>query len=196
MPLAGLYAANLWLRTVTRVVVRGAAFPAETFYELERRSARVPWHSFLSPSVPVRLRVTCRKSRLYHSDAVAERVAAAVVRAGGVIASGDAAEGAIEEGDQREQLVVVRLFRDQCQVSFDSSGALLHRRGYRQETAKAPLRETLAAALLLASDWNARGAAARSSVRIGNDCHRGGMDRAPACAGARPIVRVHALARL
>jgi putative N6-adenine-specific DNA methylase len=159
--LGGIYTANLWLRTATRVVVRGAVFPAETFYELERRAARVPWLWFLTPSVPVRLRVTCRKSRLYHSEAVAERVAAAVVRAGGVMAGTRAkvtgAEGAAEEHDEREQLVVVRIFRDQCQVSFDTSGALLHRRGYRQETAKAPIRETLAAALLTVSGWNARG---------------------------------------
>jgi putative N6-adenine-specific DNA methylase len=64
------------------------------------------------------------------------------------------------DGDSREedegagaQLVIVRLFRDECTISIDSSGALLHRRGYRQATAKAPLRETLAAAMLLAADW-------------------------------------------
>ena len=56
------------------------------------------------------------------------------------------AEGEVH--DEREQLVLVRLFRDQCQISFDSSGALLHRRGYRRETGKAPIRETLAAASL------------------------------------------------
>jgi putative N6-adenine-specific DNA methylase len=45
------------------------------------------------------------------------------------------------------------MLRDRCTVSVDSSGALLHRRGYRQATAKAPLRETLAAAMLLGSGW-------------------------------------------
>jgi putative N6-adenine-specific DNA methylase len=49
---------------------------------------------------------------------------------------------------------VVRIVRDECTVSLDSSGALLHRRGYRQAVAKAPLRETLAAGLLLASGWD------------------------------------------
>jgi putative N6-adenine-specific DNA methylase len=44
--------------------------------------------------------------------------------------------------------------RDLCTVSADSSGALLHRRGYRQATAKAPLRETIAAAMLAASEWD------------------------------------------
>ncbi len=156
-PMAGLYSANLWLRTATRIVVRVATFPAETFYELERRAGRVPWLRYLTPSTPVRIRVTCRKSRLYHSDAVAERVATAVVRAGGTMAPDDGDTDQTGGHGEDEQLVVVRLFRDQCQISFDSSGALLHRRGYRQETAKAPIRETLAAALLLVADWNAKG---------------------------------------
>jgi putative N6-adenine-specific DNA methylase len=51
-------------------------------------------------------------------------------------------------------LLVIRLLHDQCTVSIDTSGALLHRRGYRQYTGKAPLRETLAAGLLLASGWD------------------------------------------
>jgi putative N6-adenine-specific DNA methylase len=54
------------------------------------------------------------------------------------------------------QLVIARLVDDECTLSIDTSGALLHRRGYRLATAKAPLRETLAAAMLLASGWDAR----------------------------------------
>jgi putative N6-adenine-specific DNA methylase len=51
------------------------------------------------------------------------------------------------------QLIVVRFVRDHCTVSADTSGELLHRRGYRQATAKAPLRETIAAAMLYAGGW-------------------------------------------
>jgi putative N6-adenine-specific DNA methylase len=60
------------------------------------------------------------------------------------------------EGEQGNpaQLIFVRLVENRCTLSLDSSGALLHRRGYRLETAKAPLRETLAAAMLFASGWN------------------------------------------
>jgi putative N6-adenine-specific DNA methylase len=54
---------------------------------------------------------------------------------------------------QPSQLFIVRIVHDEVEVSADSSGELLHRRGYRQEVAKAPLRETLAAAMLLASGW-------------------------------------------
>jgi len=171
-----LYQANLWLRAASRVVVRLGRFHASTFYELERRAKKMPWEEFLPASGPVRLRVTCRKSKLYHSDAVAERVLSAISHSASrvVEASGegfnhegedadhaDKAEHA-DETDQRKkepgiesqaQLFVVRIVHDQVEISADSSGELLHRRGYRQEIAKAPLRETLAAAMVLASGW-------------------------------------------
>jgi putative N6-adenine-specific DNA methylase len=51
------------------------------------------------------------------------------------------------------QLFVVRIVNDECEISADSSGDLLHKRGYRREIAKAPLRETIAAAMVLASGW-------------------------------------------
>src|SRR5690349_13367737 len=73
-----LYAANLHLRTASRVVVRAGQFMATAFHELERRAGRVPWEAFVSPNLAVSVRVTCRKSRLYHSDAVAERLVAAI----------------------------------------------------------------------------------------------------------------------
>ena len=151
-----LWRANLWLRTASRVVARAASFRATAFHELERSARKVPWERFVAPGAPVRFRVTCRKSRLYHSDAVAERLADAVrVRLGeppAVTAPPGDEEDEEQEGSDG-QLFVVRLFHDRCTISADSSGALLHRRGYRQAVAKAPLRETLAASMLLASDW-------------------------------------------
>ncbi|MDE3150986.1 MAG: hypothetical protein KGL93_01935 [Gemmatimonadota bacterium] len=148
--------ANLWLRTASRVVVRLARFRARAFYELERHARRIPWERFVTPGSAVRFRVTCRKSRLYHSDAVAERFAAAIEHRLGAASAYSAREAAgDEEGGEaeREQLFIVRIAHDECTVSADSSGALLHLRGYRQAVAKAPLRETLAAALLLAAEW-------------------------------------------
>ena len=150
-----LYAANLHLRTASRVVARIGAFRATAFHELERRAGKVPWQAFVSPNLDVALRVTCRKSRLYHSDAVAARVASAIAsRVGDARFVGDAGDEA-DASDARQQLIIVRLFHDQCTVSVDSSGALLHLRGYRQAVGRAPLRETLAAAALLASGWDA-----------------------------------------
>jgi putative N6-adenine-specific DNA methylase len=171
-----LYEANLWLRTASRVVVRLGRFHASTFYELERRAKKLPWEEFLPASGLVRLRVTCRKSRLYHSDAVAERVLAAISwsTSRAIESSGDSVEDEGNDADHAEiaehadetdetekalgiegltQLFIVRIVDDQVEVSADSSGELLHRRGYRQEIGKAPLRETLAAAMVLASGW-------------------------------------------
>lgn len=148
-----LYDANLHLRTASRVLVRVGEFGASAFHELERRARKVPWEAFVSPNLPVSLHVTCRKSRLYHSDAVAERVALAIEqRVSGVGVVEDPGDD-VESAPQLPQLIVVRLFHDRCTVSVDSSGALLHLRGYRQAGAKAPMRETLAAAVLAASGW-------------------------------------------
>ncbi len=148
-----LYVANLNLRTASRVVVRAGEFGAKAFHELERRAGKVPWEAFVSPNLGVSLRVTCRKSKLYHSDAVAERVAGAIEsRVKGSKIVGDVDD---DDAETPNQLVLVRMFHDRCTVSVDSSGALLHRRGYRQAIAKAPMRETLAAATLMASGWSA-----------------------------------------
>ncbi len=164
---------NLWSRLATRVIVRLAQFTARDFATLEKQAARVPWATVIAPGTAVRFRVTCRKSRLYHSDAVAERVARGVqgavrgitllARASGDddrdTADGDApgavAAAAFSPEDDPAQLIIVRFDHDRCTISIDSSGALLHRRGWRQAVAKAPLRETLAAAMLAACEWNA-----------------------------------------
>lgn len=149
--------ANVGLRLASRVLVRLASFEALSFAELERHARQIAWSSIVHPSDSVRFRVTCKKSRLYHSDAVAQRLADAVVRAlPGVHATDSSAADPDDEsaGDEHGVLFVVRVLRDQCTVSADASGDLLHRRGYRQATAKAPLRETLAAALLAASGWD------------------------------------------
>ena len=150
-----LYRANLHLRTANRVLVRLGEFSAVGFAELRKRASRLAWERCLAPGQPVALRVTCHKSRLYHSDAVAERVAGAIADRLGkppLVRKDD------EQGEGKlPQLVVVRLLHDTCTISVDSSGALLHRRGYRLATAKAPLRETLAAGILLAAGWDPYG---------------------------------------
>ena len=156
---AQLVASNLWLRTASRVIVRVAEFTVTSFPELERRARQVPWERFVSAGRPPRFRVTCRKSRLYHSDAVAERLYGAVEHRARVgpqardTRDTPAGAGADETEGAAEQLFVVRLLHDRCTISADSSGALLHLRGYRQAIAKAPLRETLAAAMLLGARW-------------------------------------------
>lgn len=139
----GLYAANLRLRTASRIVQRVATFHARSFAELERHAARIPWAEFVPRGAAVEFSVTSRKSRLYHGRAVAERLQRALA---GV--AGDS------PGTEPPLVFLVRIHRDVCTVSADSSGELLHRRGYRQAVGKAPLRETLAAAMLLAAGWD------------------------------------------
>lgn len=143
--------ANLWLRTASRVLVRVARFRATEFYEVENRAKRIPWQGFLAPGASAEFRVTARKSKLYHSDAIAERLASGV-SSRLKDAGGDGQPAAPAAPDR--QLFVVRVYRDEFTISADASGGLLHMRGYRQAVAKAPLRETLAAALLLANAWN------------------------------------------
>ena len=148
---ATLFAANLWLRVPSRIIVRMATFVARDFATLERRAKAIDWGAIATKGSTVRLRVTCRKSRLYHSDAVAERVARAIE--GGVGARVELRTSDDDEADHVPQLVIVRFDHDECTISADTSGALLHRRGWRQAIAKAPLRETLAAAVLRACQW-------------------------------------------
>lgn len=148
--LSDLYRVNLHLRTANRILSRLGEFTANGFEELQKKAARLPWQQYLRPGQPVALRVTCKKSRLYHSDAVAREVLSAINSKLGKTSTLVKFD---EDTRPVPQLVVVRLFRDVCTISMDTSGASLHRRGYRLETAKAPLRETLAAGLLMASGW-------------------------------------------
>ena len=141
--------ANLWLRTASRVVVRVAQFRATEFFELEKRAKKIPWEQF-GAAGHAEFHVTARKSRLYHSDAIAERLLSAL---GPRPSAPSALTAESREPKAESQLFVVRVFRDEFTISADSSGELLHMRGYRQAVGKAPLRETLAAALLLAAGW-------------------------------------------
>ena len=159
---ATLFAANLHLRAASRVLVRMATFSAKSFAELERRAKTVPWRSYVRPDGAVTFRVTCRKSRLYHSGAVAERLVkslAAQLPSARIGTSRAADDEADESPDGTEamippQLFVVRFEHDTCTISADASGELLHRRGYRLATAKAPIRETIAAGCLLALGYD------------------------------------------
>ncbi len=150
--LCDVYRANLHLRTASRLLVRFGEFYASGFPELRRKTSRLVWEKYLAPERPVALRVTCQKSRLYHEGAVAERVAGAIAdRLGKPLSIQKYRE---DPGTSPPQLILVRLVNNLCTISIDSSGALLHRRGYRLATAKAPLRETLAAGMVMASKWD------------------------------------------
>jgi putative N6-adenine-specific DNA methylase len=150
--------ANLWLRTASRVIVRVASFRAQAFHELERLARAIAWERFIAAGAPIRFRVTSRKSRLYHTGAIEQRLAEAIEHRLGKLSdvSEVAADEEVDSQHADAQLFVVRVVHDVFTVSVDSSGALLHQRGYRRALAKAPMRETLAAAMLVVSGWDGR----------------------------------------
>jgi putative N6-adenine-specific DNA methylase len=124
----------------------GQAFRAASFAELEARLMRLAWAAFVGRggSMP-RIRVTCRRSRLYHSGAVEERIARVLSRRLGC--------RPVRPEERSGLTVFARLEHDRVQISVDATGEPLHRRGYRLEAGQAPLRETLAAALLQAAGY-------------------------------------------
>ncbi|MEM1374505.1 MAG: class I SAM-dependent RNA methyltransferase [Pseudomonadota bacterium] len=131
-----VWRANLWLRGASRVLVRVGAFAAPSLRELETAARAFRWLDVLAPREPVRLDVTCRKSRVAHAGAAAQKVERAL-RSSQIFVSPDAAV-----------TLKLRIERDTCTVSIDSSGAPLHKRGHKVAVGKAPLRETMAALLL------------------------------------------------
>jgi putative N6-adenine-specific DNA methylase len=149
--LAHVYRVNLWSRTTERVLLRLREFRADSFRELHHKAARTAWEEFLKPGCAVSIRVTCRKSILMHTGGVAERIVHGISDRLGKPSTLIATDE--ENKSARSNFIVVRVADDRCLISIDTSGALLHFRGYRQATAKAPLRETLAAAMLLSSGW-------------------------------------------
>lgn len=132
-----VWRANLELRGASRVLARIATFPAQHLWQLDKRARKVDWAALLRANVPVRVEATCRASRIYHSGAAAERVAKAISETRGTPIANDASV-----------TVMVRIENDQCTLSLDTSGELLHKRGHKEAVSKAPMRESMAALLL------------------------------------------------
>ena len=147
--LEDLYRANLQLRTASRVLMRLAEFKAAGFGALAKRLAEIPWELYLPAGQLPAVHVTARHSRLYHSQAVAERVRAAVARRLEVSIDGPLP---VDRSATPQQLFV-RLQDDRLTLSLDSSGENLFKRGIKTHGGRAPLRETLAAAILLMAGY-------------------------------------------
>lgn len=144
-----MYRVNLFSRTVNRVLMRLFRCKAMYFTEILERAGKFPWEIYLPNNVAVRFEVTCHKCRLYHSDGVADRLAA------GMRARFSQFGFQLEVADKDTvncQTIYVRGDNNRFEVSLDTSGELLYRRGYKTHTVFAPLRETIAAAILLAAD--------------------------------------------
>ena len=137
---------NLESRLASRLLMRFARFRTLHLNELEKLTAKLDVAPFLRADEPLAVRATCIKSKIYHSGAAEERVHRGLAKKLG--ANVTVAKTDLDEDDAPPQTVLVRFDHDVCTLSLDTSGAHLHKRGYKLETAKAPLRETLAAALL------------------------------------------------
>lgn len=152
------YLANLWLRTANRVLLRAGAFGARRPEDLFRHAAQLPWELLLAGDVPLRFEVSTFDSWLKRDDLIEATLRDAIhkrfAEQGVESKVADLAPGRDEDDLQR---VMVRVERDRVSLSLDSSGEHLHRRGYRQATAKAPLRENLAAGALLLAGYDGTG---------------------------------------
>lgn len=134
------------LRTATRVLVDVATVRARTFGLLERGLAEVPWATWVAPGAAVAVRARSEGSRLYHTGAVAERVAAAI--------AGAVPDVVVSAPTDTTVRVDVRVVHDVAVIRLDATGVPADRRGWRLEVAKAPLPPTVAAAVLRAIGWD------------------------------------------
>ena len=130
---------NLWSACAGAVLIRLARFEAKHLSQLDERARRVAWPATLLPGTRVLIDASASRSKLYHTGAIAERVATALEAARCEVTT---------DRDAAEVRVLVRMVRDRCTISLDTSGAPLFRRGYKRDVGAAPLRETMAAAFL------------------------------------------------
>ncbi|TLM61518.1 MAG: RNA methyltransferase [Deltaproteobacteria bacterium] len=144
------YRACLWLRTANRVLQPVATFACASADQLYEGVRNCPWEGFLTPGMTLALDASVRDSALTHSrfaalkgkDAIVDRLR-------------DLRGWRPDIDPAAPDLPVnLHIHKNRCTVSLDLAGDGLHRRGYRLERTVAPLRETLAAGLLLLSGWD------------------------------------------
>jgi putative N6-adenine-specific DNA methylase len=141
---------NLQSRISSRFIVRVGTEKITTLKSLQIFANPLPWKNYIRPNQPLQVRATCKKSKLYHSGAVVERFQNALDNSLGkglTYVKG-------EDIPSDTQRIVIRVHNDIVTVSIDSSGEHLHKRGYRQATAKAPLRENIAAGCLASMGYD------------------------------------------
>lgn len=142
--------ANLWLRTANRVLLPLATFSCTTPEELYAGVRTIPWQDYLTPAMTMAVDCSLRDSALTHSGYVALKTKDAVVDS---LRDRFGTRPSVDTRDP-DLRVNVHLLKNRCTVSLDTSGAPLDRRGYRLEKNEAPLRETLAAAIILSTGWD------------------------------------------
>lgn len=132
-----VWRANLWVRGASRILARIASFKVTHLAQLEARTEDISWEKVLDPKHSFHVEVSCSKSRIYHSGAAVERIERAISTALKIPPSSDA-----------DIKIMGRIDHDICTLSVDTSGALLHKRGFKTSANKAPVRENMAALFL------------------------------------------------
>lgn len=145
----GICRTNLWLRSADRVLLRIGSFEARTFEELFQQTKSLPWEDWLSIDANFPVQGKSVKSKLYSvSDCQAIVKKAIVERLKETYNC-----NWFEESGPHYQIEVA-LLNDKVTLTIDTSGIGLHKRGYRKLAGQAPLKETLAAAMIQLSYWN------------------------------------------
>ncbi len=143
------YKACLWSRIASRIYLPLSTFPASTHEELYYSVRSIPWEEHLSQEGTLRVSCNVSASKITHSHYAALKVKDAIVDR-----FRDTFDVRPSVSLSRPDLCVnVHIQRDMATISIDLAGESLHRRGYREEGVEAPLKENLAAGILLYSKW-------------------------------------------
>lgn len=141
--------ANIFLRTAERVLLKVGSFQAVSFEELFEKTKALPWEAYIPKDGKFWVtKASSVKSRLFSPSDIQSVMKKAMVRR---LQEHYRMEWFPEDGP--EYPVRVFLMKDQVTVGIDTSGASLHKRGYREVSGKAPITETLAAALIMLTPW-------------------------------------------
>ncbi|HEY9647084.1 MAG TPA: class I SAM-dependent RNA methyltransferase, partial [Chroococcidiopsis sp.] len=144
-----LYRVNLWARLPFRILMTLRTFPCRDAEDLYRGIQKIDWSQYLTPDMTLAVNATGKSEQLNHTHFTALQVKKAIVEQQ-QSQTGDRSNVELQSPDLQ---VSVHIERDHCTVSLDSSGQSLHRRGYRPAVGAAPLKESLAAALIQLSGW-------------------------------------------
>lgn len=139
---------NLWLRCADRVYLKIGEFKATSFEELFQQVKALPWENYLPIDAEFPVNAKSVKSKLFSLSDIQAISKKAIVEKMKEIYFKDWFE---ESGAKYP--IMVSILKDKVTVSIDTSGAGLHKRGYREAQGEAPLKETLAAAMIKISRW-------------------------------------------
>lgn len=142
--------ANLWLRTADRVKIVVGRFNATTFDELFEKTKSLPWENVIGAQGMFPVQGKSVKSKLFSVSDCQSIVKKAIVERLKHVYS---IKGWIDESGSKYQ-VEVSLLKDEALLTIDTSGSGLHKRGYRLAQGEAPMKETLAAALVRLTNWS------------------------------------------